>query len=180
MNIRERHSPSHIRTVVIRAISVLVVLSVGVGGYLYVTRDDNPIPDNIQSQLTFSPFVLPSGSKEYSTSDYTFTTPEEQVQVLSYVIRLQDSTIAVSEYTQPPEFIDIPEYKDRFLTNIAKQYDTVPTANGTIYLGRLSRQNDKQLAVMLERGLLVFMSPDKDLTPSQWRNIGDQLEIQKK
>jgi hypothetical protein len=32
---------------------------------------------------------------------------------------------------------------------------------------------------MIERGLLVFMNPDKELSEAEWRSIGDQLEIQK-
>jgi hypothetical protein len=32
---------------------------------------------------------------------------------------------------------------------------------------------------MIEKGLLVLMSPSQDLDEAQWRNLGDQLEVQK-
>ena len=166
------------RQIIIWILAAIGLASIGAGGYLYFSRDDNPIPPALQSQLTFSPFVLPKDSKAYTTTDYEFSPAEGKVQILSYLIHLPDNTIKVSEYVQPPEFTEIPESKDRFLNN-AKQYATVQTSNGTIYLGRFALQNNKQIGIMIERGLLVFMSPDKELSEAQWRNLGDQLEIQK-
>lgn len=169
----------HLRTAAVWIVGALILIVVGASVYWYVIRSTNPIPPQIKSQLTFSPFVLPSSTKDYSATDYKFTTAEDKVQILSYLIHAESVTISVSEYPQPQEFTEIPEYRDRFLNNVAKQYDTVQTANGTIYLGRLERQNDKQLGILIEKGLLVFMSPDKKLDPSQWRNLGNRLEIQK-
>lgn len=157
-----------------------LVLVVGIaGGYLYTRPDTGPIPADLRPRLTFSPLILPT-TAAYTTADYTLTTAEDNVQILSYRIQTKDGiTVSVSEYPQPQQFSEIPEYKDRFLSNVAKQYDTVQTANGTIYLGRLTLQDDKQLGVLLEKGLLVFMNPDKDLDKTKWRYLGDQLEIQK-
>lgn len=156
-----------------------VLITIGAVGFWYTTRTPSPIPSEISSQLTFSPLVISKNTDNYSTTDYKFSTAEGKVQILSYLIHLKGSTVSISEYVQPTEFVEIPEYKDRFLTNIIKQYATIQTANGTIYLGRAVKQNDKQLAVMIERGLLVFMSPDKEITEEQWRKLGDKLEIQK-
>lgn len=164
--------------IIILTLCAITLIASGTGALLLFTRDTSPIPAQIRSQLTFSPFVLPNNSG-YVTTDYKFNAAEDKVHILSYLVTSKDVTVSVSEYTQPPEFTDIPEYKDRFLSNIAKQYDTVQTSNGAIYLGRQALQNNKQLGVMIERGLLVFMSPDKDLDSTQWRSLGDQLEIQK-
>lgn len=169
----------HGRKIIMWTLAVLVVVALGVGGYLYFSRDNNPIPPALRSQLTFSPFVLPHGTENYSTTDYKIDTSEDKAQILSYLIHTKSDTITVHEQSQPLEFTEIAEYKDRFLNNVAKQYDTVQTSNGIIYLGRLARQGDMQMGIMIERGLLVFMSPDKKLNASQWRNLGDQLEIQK-
>lgn len=159
---------------------ILVAGVIGIGVYTYAARDTNPVPAKLRPQLSFSPFIIPTTSRSYTTSDYKFTTAEDKVEILSYNVHTKDTgTITVSEYTQPQEFSEIPEYKDRFLTNVAKQESTVQTSNGTIYLGRMNVQGNKQLAVMLERGLLVFMSPDKELSQAQWRSLGDQLEIRK-
>jgi hypothetical protein len=157
-----------------------VVIIALLAGYSYVTLDRGPIPAELRKDLTFSPFVLTESSRNIKASSYKFDLAEGRVQVLSYILLRADGvTITLSQYTQPPEFTEIPEYKDRFLTNAAKQYGTVQTSNGTIYLGRLIKQDNKQLAVMIERGLLLFMAPSKDLSDAEWRNIGDQLEVQK-
>lgn len=161
------------------ALAALTLITVGAAGFWYATRTPSPIPSEISSKLTFSPLVIPKNTEDYSTADYKFDTAEGKVQILSYLIHLKSGTVTISEYIQPSEFVEIPEYKDRFLTNIIKQYATIQTANGAIYLGRAVKQDNKQLAVMVERGLLVFMSPSEELTENQWRGIGDQFEIQK-
>jgi hypothetical protein len=164
---------------IIGLVAVAIVLAAG--GYWYFTRgDSNPIPPEIRKQLTFSPFVLPVGTKDFSTADYKLTTAESGIKVLSYGIHTNTgAAVTLSEYTQPDQFTDIAEYKDRFLTNVAKQYATVQTSNGVIYLGRLTRDNNRQLGIMLEKGLLVFMNPDKEMDQVQWHSLGDQLVIQK-
>jgi hypothetical protein len=172
--------PRNKRTVLLLLI-ILALLGYGCyDAYRYLTRDTNPIPSQMRSELNFSPFILSTDLKQYTTTDYKFSTAEGKVQILSYVLRTADGTaISVSEYPQPSEFTDIPEYKDRFLTNVIKQYANVQTANGTIYLGRLPKQENRQLGIVLERGLIVFLSPDKELGEAQWHQLGDSLEIQK-
>jgi hypothetical protein len=161
---------------------LLVVLFVtsGLGIYLFATRDTNPVPRHLQNDLIFSPLVIPKDSNRYTTTDYKFASAEEKVQILTYIIHTREGVaISVSEYTQPQQFAEIPEYKDRFLTNIAKQYATVQTANGVIYLGRMPNQNNRQLAVLLERGLIVFMTPDQEMDQARWRELGDEFILQK-
>ena len=161
-------------------IATLVALAVGATGvYQYMTRDSNPIPQQMRSKLTFSPFVIPTDTKNISTSNYKFDKVEDGTEIFSYLISLKSYNVTISEYTQPSQFTDIPEYKNQFLSEVIKQYGTVQTSNGTIYLGRAAKQNNKQLAIMIESGLIVFLNPDKELTNAQWRSIGDQLEIQK-
>lgn len=161
-------------------LSLLFVTTV-VGIVAFFMRDTNPIPKQLRNELTFSPLVIPSNNKTYTTTEYKFNTAEGTVQILTYIIHTPEGVrVSVSEYTQPPEFTDIPEYKERFLTNIAKQYATVQTSNGTVYLGRMTKQDNKQLGIFLERGLIVFMSPDRELNEADWRQLGDSFEIQKK
>ncbi|MEO5499005.1 MAG: hypothetical protein ABIR46_00730 [Candidatus Saccharimonadales bacterium] len=160
-------------------IGLSIIGFVALANYEYLQRQAARIPSSIRTELTFSPFVLPLGSREYKATDYKLAEPEKSVQLMSYVITSEDSKVTISQYVQPPQFTDIPEYKDRFLSSIVKQYGTVPTANGTVYLGRQEKQDNKQLAIMIERGLIVLMNPKKDLTDQQWRSIGELLEIQK-
>lgn len=160
-------------------ISLSIIGLVAIANYEYLQRQAARIPESIRTELRFSPYVLPLGTQEYKTTDYKLAEPENNVQLMSYVITSENAKVTISQYVQPPQFTDIPEYKDRFLSSIVKQYGTVPTANGMIYLGRQEKQSNKQLAIMIERGLIVLMNPDKDLTDQQWRNIGELLEIQK-
>jgi hypothetical protein len=140
----------------------------------------SPLPADVRQAITFSPLLIPADSKTFSATSYHLSKAEDNTQVLSYIINTpENSQITVSEYSQPQQFDEIPEFKQQFLTNVAKQYDSVESSNGTIYLGRQAKNNNRQLGLMIERGLLLFMNPDQDLSKAQWRQIGDQLELQK-
>jgi hypothetical protein len=165
--------------VVIAALSVLLVLAGGFIAYTVWPRDTGLIPKAVAKELAFSPLVLTGEGTGVFASEFRVTNAEDGSKVLIYQINMPDNMITVSQYAQPPQFSEIPDYKDRFLTNVANQYTTVQTSNGTIYLGRMAKQDNKQLAVMVERGLLIFMNPQHDLEPAQWRSIGEQLELQK-
>lgn len=167
------------KKVVVLVLLVIILITVAIGGYLYFNRDTNPIPKQLRSQLTFSPFVIPVNTKGHSTSDYEFNKTDDGTQILKYEIHFENNVIIISQYPQPPQFSEIPDFKNQWLNNTAQQYSSVSSSSGTIYLGRAVKQNNKQLAIMIERGLLVFLSPDKKLTEQQWRSLGDQLEIQK-
>lgn len=101
------------------------------------------------------------------------------MQLLTFIVHFNGKAVTVSEYIQPPQFAEITEYKERFLNNVIKQYATVQTSNGTIYLGKQQKQNDKQLGIMLERGLVIMFNPEHDLTQAEWRHLGDQFDVQK-
>jgi hypothetical protein len=148
--------------------------------YRYMTKAQNPLPATISSKLTFSPFVLPSDHYDYHVSDYRLSKTEDGTQLLSFRVLTPSTTrVDVSEYPEPPQFTDIPEYKDRFLSNVVQQYQSVSTANGTIYLGKLAKQSNRQVGVMLERGLIMFLNPNKEMDAAAWRQLGDKFEIQK-
>lgn len=166
-------------TYTLMALGAVLLASGAIIAYRAATRPTSPMPPSVQDQLTFSPLVIPLGNKTYTTSEYKFTPVEDNVHVLTYRAVSTDAQLTVTEYPQPTQFTEVPEYKERFLSNVIGQYSTVQTANGTIYLGRPAKQGDKQVGVLLERGLLVFMQPDQDMDPALWRQFGDSLEIQK-
>lgn len=163
-----------------------VVVLLGAGALLYrqfTGPGPSPIPLAIENRLTFSPLIIPEDNEDFATKSYKLGSENsDAVPVFSYIITTADGkhSITVSEYPQPAEYSDIPEYKNQFLSNIAKQYATVQSANGTVYLGRQSKQENKQLAIMLERGLLLFFAPTTgDVDDATWRKLGDALELQK-
>lgn len=163
----------------IATIALLVVTTVAVANYQYLERQAARIPVQIRQDLTFSPLVVTLDNQNYKATDYKLSEVEEGVQLLSFIVHFEDKAVTISEYIQPPQFVEITEYKERFLNNVIKQYATVQTSNGTIYLGKQQKQNDKQLGIMLERGLVVMFNPKQDLTQAEWRRLGDQFDIQK-
>lgn len=168
-----------IRNAFIIGIATAALLLIGGGVLLYVNRDRNPIPDDMRTTIVFSPLVIPIEDELFATKNYTLNRAENNDQILTYTIEFDNKEITVSQYTQPTEFVEIPEYKDRFLTNVVQQNEVVQTANGAIYLGQLSKQNNAQLGVMLENGLIVFMRPNQPLDAAEWRRIGETLQVQK-
>lgn len=175
----QRNNTSALRNVLLPLAIVAVFSAGGYGVYAYMTHKTAVLPASIQTKLTFSPLVVDGNSQDFTSSDFKSSKVEDGTELLSFLVHTASgNTVSVSEYTQPPQFTDIPEYKSRFLSNVAKQYDTVQTSNGVIYLGRQAKNNNKQLAVMLEKGLVIFMAPDKEIDNTQWRKLGDQLELQ--
>ena len=161
------------------SVALVIVSGVALANYQYLERQAARIPAPIRQDLTFSPFVVTLDNKDYTATDYKLAEVEKDVQLLSFVVHFEGKDVTVSEYMQPPQFTEIPEFKQRFLDNVIKQYATVQTVNGTIYLGKQVKQNDKQLAIMLERGLIVMFNPERELTQAEWRRLGDQFDIQK-
>ena len=170
-----------------RYILALCVAFLLVGLGLWLSRllpasTTSPVPPEVSSQLEFSPLIIPRDSKQLKTSSYKYSEMEDGTKVLSYIITLPDGkTVTVSEYPQPSQFTDVPEYKDKFLTNVIEQNATVSTASGTISLGRMTKQPDKkQIGVIIDKGLVVFLNPSETLDEKTWRSIGDELVIQKR
>lgn len=157
----------------------------GALGYRLLTSSApiSSMPGQVRDELTFSPMVIPSSSESFTATSYKFAAVEDGTEILTFVITTNKGPVTVTEYVQPTEFTEIPEYKTQFLSNVIKQYATVQTSNGALYLGRGAKEkNDRQLAIMLERGLVIFMTPQdatKELDEAAWRQVGDALELEK-
>jgi hypothetical protein len=159
-------------------IAAIAFIAAGFALANFLKPRPNPIPTSVSSQLDFSPLVIPANVKNPTTSDYKVGKVEDDT-VLSYIIHIDDATVTVSEYQQPSQFSDVPDFKDKFLENTIQKSTSISTASGTIILGTQAKQQNKQLGVMLERGLVVFMNPSKTLEQKQWRTIGDTLDVVK-
>ena len=164
---------------IIVALGLCLIAIVATLNYQHLQRQAARLPVGVRNELTFSPFLITLDNRDYTVTSYKLSEVEKGVQLLTYIVHIEGKSITVSEYVQPPQFTDIPEYKERFLDNVIKRINTVQTANGTIYLGKQVKQNDKQLGIMLERGLIVLFNPEKELTQAEWRRLGDQFDIQK-
>ena len=168
---------SNFARIVIVVIGIAVVAFIAIASYNLFKPETNPIPKDLRSSLSFSPLVIPLDAQNYTSSSYKYSKVENSVDILTFIVHFDNNKITVTEYVQPPQFSDIPEYQSQFLTNVIKQYDTVQTSNGQIYLGRLD--NKKQLGIMISKGLIVFMAPSGDLDASTWHDFGEHLEIYK-
>jgi hypothetical protein len=174
---RPRSSWKDWQRILVTVLIGFILIAGSIAAYRYLTRTISPLPEDISSELTFSPFIIEE-SEKYTSESFKLTKIDENTQLLSYIVRITAGpSVTISQHSQPPQFSDIPEYKDRFLTNIAKQYATVPTSSGTIYLGRQPKNQNKQLAIMIEKGLVVYLNPDTEMNEAQWRSLGNKLRI---
>lgn len=160
-------------------VAAVLVTTGAMANYRHLEREAARIPASVRKDLTFSPFIVTLDNRDYTATNYKLSEVESEVQLLSFNVLFNKKVVTVSEYVQPPQFVEIPEFKERFLNNVIKQYATVQTANGTVYLGRQVKQNDRQLGIMLERGLIVMFNPEQELSQAEWRRLGDQFDIQK-
>lgn len=165
------------KTLSISIIGVLVILTLTIA-ILAVNNQANPLPEDIRTKLTFSPALIDKTNKTYTTDNYATSRAEDGTLILSYTITLTDgATVTLSEYTQPNEFTEITDYRQQFLNNVIQQTETIQSANGVIYLGQLAKQDNQQIGVMLDNGLIVFMRPSRDLGVNDWRQLAEALEV---
>ncbi len=157
------------------AVALIVLTAAAAFGYQY-WQGRPQIPGAISNQLDFSPLVL-GRSPDYKADNFKYDADNE---VLSYLVNGSGVKVAVSEQVQPPQFTEVEGYKDRFLSNALQQYAAVQTSNGTVYLCRPPKSSGKQVAIMFEKGLMIFFTPDsKDLSERQWRQLAEQFVVQK-
>lgn len=155
-------------------VTVIVVGLATVGWFVWYLRQPI-IPIGIHKQLSFSPLAYVGGG-DYKADSYKYDSKEK---ILSYTIKSDDgNVITVTEQSQPPQFTEIPEYKDKFLDNVMKRYSSVQSSNGVVYLTRPLNQK-KQVGVIIDKGLLVFMSANKDLSEEEWTRLVDRLELER-
>lgn len=178
MRVRRNPWRSVRKAVLLLAVALVIVGGV-IAGALYIFRDRNPIPEELRSSLTFSPLVIPSQTEGFETSNYQFSTAENNVQILSYIITVDGRAVTVSQYPKPQAFDEVDQYQEQFLSNVVQQSDTVQTAIGAIAIGSLAKQEGSQVGVILENGLIVFLNPDEPIDNSLWRRIGDRLVLQR-
>ncbi len=163
-------------------ISLLVIAIVAGFIYGYLRWNGSTvagtIPKDIQQQLAFSPLVIPQTKNNFKVDSYKYLKTEDGSELLSYVADVKNTKVTVSQYQQPPQFGEIPDYKDKFLSSVIQQTSTVQTSSGVIFIGK--SKDGKQIACMLEKGLLILFAPERLLSDSEWRSIGEQMEIYKK
>lgn len=150
------------------------LVSLGVFIARALSAHQNPLPAEVKKNITFSPLVI-GNSEKLRATNYSLTTVEDGTMLLTYTITTEGHTVDVSQYPQPSQFTDVPDFKTKFLEDVIQQTASVSSAGGTIYLGQMAKQQNKQMAVMLERGLVLFLLPNETLNETEWRSIGDSF-----
>ena len=158
---------------------ISAVVLVGVGSIITIAfnQSKHVLPAAINNKLAFSPLVISDGSKIIA-DQYRASNAQKDIQTLSFRAAFEGKKVSVTEQVQPGQFTDVADYKSHFLSSAFTDYRTVQTANGSIYVGPASKLQDQQIGVMVEKGLLVFFYPSKDLTDQDWRLIGDSLTVE--
>jgi hypothetical protein len=155
-------------------IGVAVIMLVVVMGLLFHISSRSVIPVNIKEQLDILVF-LPKESGSLRIDRPTFKY-DASLKVMSVVVGSYGIKNTVSEQPTPDAFNDIPGYYDK-LTERLNTYANFDTELGRVYLTRPVELKGKQSAIMNGKGTLMFASPDKDLTSSQWRRFFNSLQI---
>lgn len=161
---------------------IAVILTSGlvtgaVVGTIYLVQRQGILPQNIQRQLDFKPFVVSSNSTSLHVNKSSYKYDPSQ-QGLSFTISADSyGLLTVSEQTTPQAFIDIPDYYTKLLDTL-NRYSVFDDSLGTVYLIHPKDQKTGQTAVLNASGVLMFVRSTKDLSDEQWRQIFNQLVLQ--
>lgn len=140
--------------------------------------DSVPLPRAITSELEFTPIVVRADASGYTSESFEYSAVEDDARVLSYKVNLPSGNhLTVTQYPQPPQFIEIADFKSKFLETKSEQ--TVLVELGIIHLYHPEKQQSKQIGLMLEKGLLLFFNPDQNLDQAEWRAFGNSLTVQR-
>ncbi len=152
---------------------LVAIIALATGVFLHV-RSPQIIPAQIKQQLDFLIF-LPEGDQSSHIDRQSFKY-DANLKVFSVVITSFNVKNTISEQATPDSFNDIPGYYDK-LTEKLNSYASFDTDLGKVYLTRPDELKGKQSAVMNTKGTLMFASPDKNLTDSQWRQFFNSLSV---
>jgi hypothetical protein len=160
-------------------LGVVIVLCVAAFvGFSYINNhnDSAKVPEEIASQLDFSPFVVMTPKKN-NMQVYSYKY-DPDTKTLSYIVRLHDSRqLTFNEQASPSNFDEIPELYSKLLDGL-NRYADISTSNGRLYLTR--PKDGKQVGVLNERGVLLFVRANtQDLSEQQWKSLIERLEIEK-
>jgi hypothetical protein len=164
------------RLIVMITITVLAVCGVvgGVGYVAYRTRTKT-IPSSVAKQLSFSPFVI-TDAKHYKTDSFKYDADNKGFSFVAQVIGDPNTSYTISQQETPDTFTDIPALFDKILGQL-NSYDTVNTFNGALFVTR--PKNAGQVAVLNEKGILMFIRSNHDVTSTQWKELAESMDILK-
>lgn len=157
--------------IVIVALVFAVATFVGVKWYL---QSRELIPSKIINQANFLVFA-PSGSTAVSIEKSSIKL-DSNPQLLSFVVFIDGTKVAITEQQEPESFTDAPEVYTQLL-NKMREYQEFNSGFGTIALTLPVELNGNQAAVVDSKGTLLFAQPSKGLSEDQWLKIFNNMKL---
>lgn len=155
-----------------------VLMMAAVGGLILHERSKNTlIPASVQEQISYGVYLPEDSDIRIQPDSVEF---EPQSKGISYVMQAAKTgdKYTVSQQATPEEFTDIPEYLPKLIERMGN-YATIDTVLGKVYLTKKQEADSKQIAVMNEKGTLVFVQADRDLTNNEWRALFKNFQLEK-
>jgi hypothetical protein len=147
---------------------LLVILAGGIAGYSYYKSSHADFPGTKAKHLDFVPYTSDTPWK-LSSSSY-----ESDSGVFSTTHYMGDKTIALKQQSTPSDFAASADYYEKLLEKL-HQYQELKIGSETITLTRPSELDGSQTAVRNSHGVLLFASPNKQLSDDEWRSFFGSL-----
>lgn len=153
-------------------VGFVVLSSAAIFGY---SKIHQPIfSSEITSKLTSSLYVAQGDNVTIERASIKY---DKDLKQLSYVSKMQDISIIVSEQPSPEVFGDVPQYFDKWITS-AGAITNFDTPNGKVYLASNPNYGVNTVAIMNSKGTLLFAKPSKNLSQDQWKQFFRTLKLQ--
>jgi hypothetical protein len=131
------------------------------------------LPKIVTRQVSFSIFAP---DKKVAQIDSSTVKYDASQKLLSYYVNYAGTRAVVSEQPTPEQFIDIPQTYEKVRESM-REYSKFDTPSGIVYLTMPDDLKGRQAAVLNSKGTLVFIKPDRNLQPDEWRRLGNSLSI---
>lgn len=165
-----KRPPVHVSVILIS-----LVLAIVTAGLFLILKPNQPIPQPIQKQLDFIPYIAKGQDITPDKNSYKYDSSQKG---LSFTVSsAQYGKLTFSEQSTPQQFIDIPDLYTKLVDKL-NRYSVFNNQLGTVYLTKPSDQKNGQTAVLNSSGVLLFARSEKDLTDSQWRKIFETVRLQ--
>jgi hypothetical protein len=127
------------------------------------------LPKTISKQITFT-LLVPSHEISQVRQTAKF---DGSLGQLSYIVKIGQNQITVSEQATPENFTLVPQAYDKVVEGM-KPYDSFETSLGKISIAKVS---GKQTAVTNTKGTLLFAQANQDMSSDDWRKFFAQFAV---
>lgn len=175
--ILEKRSSKKGRKITVSLVAVLVVIGAGAATYFYLGAAKKGFPKAVSSQASYAVFSPKDATQvrvDNKTAQY-----DPSTKLLTFTTYTVEGTkLIFSEQATPESLTDVPQAYDK-LTASLQTYETFDSVNGRVNLTHPKELKGEQAAVMNSKGTLLFARAKQDISNEKWRQIFNQLEVDK-